>query len=159
MPKNIIVHPETCTGCQTCTLMCSFLHQRSFRPDVSRIQVFTWENEGISVPVLCQQCEDAPCLSICPTGALSRNPKTQAIALRESYCIHCRMCVQACPFGSISYDAVSGTVEKCDLCGGNPNCVQFCPTGALEFIDDAAVANVRSKEHAARIKEAVQEVK
>ncbi len=159
MTKHINVHPEICTGCQICILMCSFLHQRSFRPVVSRIQVYTWENEGISVPVLCQQCDDAPCMSICPTGALSRNPKTQAIVLRDSQCIHCRMCVQACPFGSIAFAEVSGTIEKCDLCGGNPNCVQFCPTGALEFVDDSLASRARNKDYAARIKDAILEGK
>jgi carbon-monoxide dehydrogenase iron sulfur subunit len=47
--------------------------------------------------------------------------------------VRCRLCIPACPFGNIALDASTSLIVKCDLCGGNPICAQFCPTGALRF--------------------------
>ena len=71
MTKMLMIYPDRCTGCQNCTLACSVFHDGEFRPHTSRIQVTTWEMEGFSMPTTCQQCEDAPCVAVCPTGAMA----------------------------------------------------------------------------------------
>ena len=43
----------------------------------------------------------------------------------------CKVCTIACPFGTVNYNSDTGKVVKCDLCGGDPRCVPFCPTGAI----------------------------
>ncbi|MEJ2723583.1 MAG: 4Fe-4S binding protein [Deltaproteobacteria bacterium] len=97
-------------------------------------------------------------MNICPTGALYRNLKTHAVGWHPAMCTRCRMCVQACPFGNIVYDALSGDMLKCDYCGGHPNCVQFCPTGALEYVEDTISTRSRKKAFAAKLKDAYKEV-
>jgi Fe-S-cluster-containing hydrogenase component 2 len=72
MAKVFMIHPERCTGCQNCRMACSFSHENQFRPAAARVQVFTSEREGYSVPMMCQQCDAAPCMKVCPTGALYR---------------------------------------------------------------------------------------
>jgi Fe-S-cluster-containing hydrogenase component 2 len=57
---------------------------------------------------------------------------SRVLQVDEGKCVGCRMCVLACPFGNIEVRA-PGRAEKCDLCGGDPVCVQFCPRGALRF--------------------------
>ena len=79
-------------------------------------------------------CADAACAAVCPTEALLRNPETGAIDMVRSRCIQCRTCVAACPFGNMLWDTAYHRVQKCDLCGGDPKCVPFCPTGALAWV-------------------------
>jgi carbon-monoxide dehydrogenase iron sulfur subunit len=158
MAKILMIHPDKCIGCHNCALACSFVHEKAFRPRAARVHVYNWEHEGFSVPMMCQQCDNAACMNICPTGALYRNLKTHAVGWHPSRCTRCRMCVQACPFGNIVYDAFSGNMLKCDYCGGHPNCVQFCPTGALEYVEDTISTRSRKKAFAAKIKDAYEEL-
>ena len=70
-------------------------------------------------------------MNACPTGALSKDPKTKAILVDRGKCIGCRKCSEACPFGSITFSEEKARV--CDLCGGDPQCVKACPTGAVSY--------------------------
>ena len=70
MANVLMIHPDKCTGCRNCELACSFEHEGQFRPGASRVQAYTWEREGMSVPMMCQQCDDAACITVCPTGAI-----------------------------------------------------------------------------------------
>jgi len=99
--------------------------------------------------MLCQQCEDAPCVAICPQDALSRDPVLDRVVLNYDLCIGCKMCVTACPFGGMGIDIVARQVVKCDLCDGDPTCVRFCDSGALEFVQ-ATAANLRKKRDVGR---------
>jgi Fe-S-cluster-containing hydrogenase component 2 len=159
MAKVLMIHPDKCTGCRNCELACSFEHEGRFRPGASRVQAFTWEREGISVPMMCQQCDPAACVTVCPTGAM--HPSTTmagVVDYDDSKCIRCKMCVIACPFGNARYDAASSSIFKCDNCQGAPECVAFCPTKALEYVDDDAQVKSRKKAYAAKFKDAFQEV-
>jgi len=100
----LMIYPDRCTGCQNCTLACSVFHDGEFRPHTSRIQVTTWESEGFSMPTTCQQCEDAPCVAVCPTGAMHDDLTMNRVAWDEVKCIGCRMCTLACPFGAVVFD-------------------------------------------------------
>ena len=77
--------------------------------------------EGISVPLMCLQCDTAACEKVCPTGALKRNESTGALVVDDAKCIRCKMCVQACPFGNIAYDPAKNRILRCDLCDGDPS--------------------------------------
>jgi len=96
-----------------------------------------------SLPVMCQHCDDAPCVDVCPTGASFK--RADGIVLVDKHtCIGCRYCMMACPFKARSFihepvtDQKSyaprgkGTVEGCTLCvhridtGGIPACVEAC---------------------------------
>jgi anaerobic carbon-monoxide dehydrogenase iron sulfur subunit len=155
--KVLMIHPEKCTGCQNCMLACSLHHEGQFRMAASRIHVYTWEREGISVPMMCQQCDTAACMKVCPTAALHRAPGELLVDFSQSKCIGCHMCTIACPFGNIAYDAVAGSPLKCDTCGGDPSCVRYCPTQALEWVDDTVSMRNRKKNYAAKFKEAFGE--
>ena len=157
--KLIMINPDKCTGCKNCELACSFVHERQFRPGASRVQAYTWEREGMSVPMLCQQCDDAACVKVCPTGAMHRSSKlANLVEWNEKVCIRCKMCTVACPFGNARYDGASSSIFKCDTCMGAPECVTFCPNGALEYVEDEQQVRSRKKAFAARFKNAFQEV-
>ena len=137
MAKRLIYTPNRCVDCKSCEMACSFVHTRDItNPAMPRIWAFTFKRNIRSVTV-CQQCEDAPCQKVCPTGALVRNPATGAID-RNDKCILCKSCTLACPYGNIHFDPIFEEIVKCDLCGGDPVCAEFCPTRALVWADEPA---------------------
>lgn len=83
----------------------------------------------------CQQCDTAPCMNVCPSSALKRDALTGAIIVDEALCIGCKMCVSACPFGCIYFAPGLKFAVKCNLCNGDPKCVQNCMAGALHYAD------------------------
>ena len=159
MSKMLMIYPDRCTGCHNCELSCSFFHDREFRPHTARIKVSSWEMEGFSVPTACQQCEDAPCVAVCPTTAMHADPALGRVAWDEAKCIGCRMCTLACRFGAVVYETGKRRIVKCDLCDGNPECVAFCPTRTLEYVDETDAARARNKATAAGLKKSFEEVR
>jgi len=92
------------------------------------------------VPKLCNQCENPPCVQVCPVGATFRSPDG-VVLVDPDYCIGCRYCIQACPYGARFLHPVTHTAEKCTFCyqrlthGLQPACVEACPTQARVFGD------------------------
>jgi carbon-monoxide dehydrogenase iron sulfur subunit len=160
MSKILMIHPDKCTGCRNCELACSFKQEEDFRPGASNVHVFTWEREGFSVPMVCQQCDDPACLRVCPTGAMYRNADMpNVVQFDPAACIGCKMCVIACPFGCVNYDSTVRSITKCDTCAGAPECVAFCPNGALEYVEDGEQTRARKKAFASKFKDVFTEVR
>lgn len=100
------------------------------------------------VPHLCMQCEDAPCVGVCPVGATFHTPDG-IVLIDEDRCIGCGYCIVACPYGARYIvpaggdmpRGVPGVADKCTFCyhrisaGLKPACVEACPVGARAFGD------------------------
>lgn len=152
----IQVNPDKCTACRTCELACSFQHHGEINPSKSRIKVNLFHEDFFFYPNVCNQCEDAWCVNICPNSALVKDRKTGVVKLDESRCVGCRMCVQACPFGAMGFDSEKGVSEKCDLCGGDPECVKCCFYGAIEFKSMETAVVAKSHRFAEKLKSSFQ---
>jgi len=142
----IVVYPDKCTGCQICELACSLYNERECNPEKARIRIVRVEEDGIiyTIPVVCQQCEKPLCMEMCPVEAISRTPETGAIVVNKDKCLGCKRCAYACPYGAITVDPDRGFAVKCTLCDGNPQCVEFCPKNALEYVR-ADKINIRQR--------------
>ena len=117
---------ELCSGCEMCLLACSLAKTGTVNPLLARIRV-THTEAGLSNPVMCRHCKNAPCLDACPIpGAMNSEPQTGVILVDEEKCTCCLDCVDACPFGAI-WVTPERDILKCDLCGGDPACVKYCP--------------------------------
>jgi len=143
--KVLMINFEKCTGCRLCELVCAVQHDGASNPARSRIRVLKWEMDGVYIPMACQQCQTAPCMSVCPAGAISRNDELNKLEVDYNRCIGCRSCVAACPFGAMGFNSIDKKVFKCDLCDGDPQCVRFCEIQALEYVDADDVAVLKKQ--------------
>ena len=134
MSKQLMIKPEKCVSCRTCELVCSFGHHEEFNPTLSAVSVFNYEDNFISVPIMCMQCDEACCMEVCPVEAISRD-EDGVVKMDPDKCIVCKLCMNACPLGNISYSPITKKVFKCDYCDGDPECVKYCKGGALEFVE------------------------
>lgn len=143
--KALVVDAGKCTGCRTCEMVCSLLHEGKCGPQLSRVRVIKWEALGISVPATCADCTKPYCMLVCPVGAVTENAAAGAYVVDESKCIGCRACAMACPLGHAGFHPEKGTAMKCDLCTGDPACARFCPSGAIQYtdIDESLMAKRR----------------
>jgi molybdopterin-containing oxidoreductase family iron-sulfur binding subunit len=170
-----------CIGCRRCVYGCIEENNQSRDPQVQWIRVLSMDKErGVDfahadpyyqpeqvpeeghfyVPVSCQQCRNPPCTKVCPTGATWTEPDG-IVVVDYDWCIGCRCCMAACPYGArhfnwgtptVPQDQINpamhylgnrprpqGVVEKCTFCiqraraGRYPACVEVCPVGARKF--------------------------
>jgi anaerobic carbon-monoxide dehydrogenase iron sulfur subunit len=138
---GIVVNPERCCGCRICEMACSMDHLGIFNPrraslrvNINRDPDLGTKPSQIDVPVVCLQCDPAPCAEACPEGAIEKGAYG-AWLVDEERCIGCGLCVDACPHGMVVVDTQGQRVSarKCNLCQGDPSCVKYCPTEALTF--------------------------
>ena len=166
MIEHIQVIPDKCRACRRCEVACIAAHHgMTFKEAmkhrdvlVSRVQVV--KAEGFRTTVRCHQCNPAPCCNICPTGALQQEEDGR-ITMRVQLCIACKLCIAACPYGTISLDTIgmpdlSGddaetmaqrsrreVAVRCDMCRAwrEENgkkitaCMEACPVRALSMVE------------------------
>ncbi len=101
----------------------------------------------VHFPKSCLHCDDAPCVTVCPTGASYKRSEDGIVLVNEDWCIGCGLCAWACPYGARELDADEGVMKKCTLCVDRiynenipeedrvPACVKTCPAGARHFGD------------------------
>lgn len=130
-----------CTSCYACVVACKARHRSEERKIYWR-RVFTLETgihpdvEVANVSLSCLHCNPSPCKEVCPTQAIFKRKEDGLVIVNQRYCIGCRMCFEACPFGIPEF-GVEGKMEKCNFClerlekGLNPACVNACPSKAL----------------------------
>ncbi|MBY5979439.1 4Fe-4S binding protein [Ferrimonas balearica] len=156
MNRFVIADPKKCIGCRTCEIACVLSHQDNkvvnFEPDKFHPRLQVIKGAKVTTPIMCRQCDDAPCAQVCPNGAI-RSEGGYVEVLQER-CIGCKTCELACPYGAMN--VISQEVAekwgnplfdkpqakafalKCDLCGGCEDgqaCVNVCPTKALKLVD------------------------
>ena len=167
MRWGMLINLNMCVSCYACVAKCK---QEHFLPkDVLWGKILISETgHGPSVgkqayPVLCNHCENPPCVRVCPTQATFKREKDGIVMMDQHRCIGCRYCIVACPYGSRSFNwsdprkalgndidpgfptRTKGVVEKCNFCaerlarGQVPACVEACHqtagVGALLFGD------------------------
>jgi formate dehydrogenase iron-sulfur subunit len=161
-----------CIGCKACEVACKEWNQLptddfGFKAEsydnTGRLSSDTWRHVAFieqqrAVPAkpadeegmrwlmssdVCKHCTTAPCLDVCPTGALFRT-EFGTVVVQDDVCNGCGMCVPACPFGVIERREDDGRAWKCTLCydrlkdGMEPACAKACPTDSIKFgpLDD-----------------------
>lgn len=142
MNQVLVVDPLRCSGCRTCESACSLIHFGESGSSKSVIRVIAFKHEAFFYPHVCHQCKRPYCAEACPVDALQRNSETGIVELDKEKCIGCKLCLEACPFGAMTI-MDDGLAAKCDLCGGDPECVKFCDYGAIRLGDADQISQVK----------------
>jgi len=167
--KRIVADVAKCLACRTCELACALAHVET--DDLveaiyslkAKPRIYIEPAGSLTVPLQCRHCDDAPCVRVCPSGALWRPDQSGPVMVSQEKCIGCAFCMEACPFGVITLaettvgeEGLRKAVIKCDLCqsrqtqGLLPACVASCPVGALAFEEvDQQAAQARARTAAA----------
>lgn len=164
---GLIIDLDTCVGCHACAVNCKEWNTGGEGAPLSDQDAYgahpsgTWLNrvhafevvpqEGaatvVHFPRSCLHCEDAPCVTVCPTGASYKRTEDGIVLVNEDACIGCGLCAWACPYGAREMDAEEKVMKKCTLCVDRiynenipeidrvPACVRTCPAGARHFGD------------------------
>jgi Fe-S-cluster-containing dehydrogenase component/formate-dependent nitrite reductase membrane component NrfD len=151
---GFVIDQRKCIGCHACTVACKEENQvplGAFRTWVKYVERGHYPETRRYFSVLrCNHCDDAPCVSICPTVALYRRPDG-IVDFDGARCIGCKSCMQACPYDALYIDPATQTAAKCNYCahrvevGLEPACVIVCPERAIVAgdLDDAGAPIAR----------------
>jgi len=132
-PLRLHWDEETCTGCLSCTVVCSERHTGQSAPSRARIRIIVDLLTAEHSAGYCRQCRNAPCASACPEEAIRFDPHLRAWMVDDARCNGCGVCVGACPFQAIWRDPRANVAIKCDLCLGATRCIEICPASALSL--------------------------
>ena len=166
---GLVIDLDTCVGCHACVVNCKEWNTSNYGSPLSDIDAYgsnpvgtflnrihTYEvtpqigpAQTVHFPKSCLHCEDAPCVTVCPTGASYKRVEDGIVLVNESDCIGCGLCAWACPYGARELDLAEGVMKKCTLCvdriynenipeeDREPACVRTCPANARHFGDFA----------------------
>ena len=165
---GLVIDLDTCVGCHACVVNCKewntsghpapLSDQNAYGANPSgawlnRVHGFeTGDGEDgrtVYIPKSCLHCENAQCVTVCPTGASYKRDEDGIVLVDENMCIGCGLCAWACPYGARELDASEGVMKKCTLCVDRiyndnipqvervPACVSTCPANARHFGDFA----------------------
>ncbi len=166
MRLGLAIDLDTCVGCNACAVACKqwntsgttgpLTDYNPFGKDPSGVwfnrirnyEVGTYpDNKTVHFPMSCMHCEDADCVTVCPTGASYKRPEDGIVLVDQDKCMGCNYCAWACPYGARELDREDGVMKKCTLCidriydenlpesERQPACVMTCPTHARFFGD------------------------
>jgi len=176
---GLVIDLDTCVGCHACVISCKEWNSPGYGAPLAdmdaygaeplgtflnRVHMFevTPENGApaqiVHFPKSCLHCQDAPCVTVCPTGASYKRAEDGIVLVNEAACIGCGLCAWACPYGAREMDGAEKVMKKCTLCVDRiynenlpeidriPSCVRACPAGARHFGDlgdpDSAVSRL-----------------
>lgn len=135
-----VIDNRKCIGCHACTTACKMEHQVPLgvtRTYVKQVDVGIYPNVRRHFQVTrCNQCENPPCVAICPVEAMFQR-QDGIVDFDREVCIGCKACIAACPYDAIYIDPQSHSAEKCNFCahridqGLEPACVIVCPERAI----------------------------
>ena len=167
---GLVIDLDTCVGCHACAVNCKEWNTAGYHAPLPDTDPYGKDVDGVWLnrvhgyetapaqdraaagrtvyfPRSCLHCEEAPCVTVCPTGASYKRTEDGIVLVDENKCIGCKLCSWACPYGAREFDADGGVMKKCTLCidriynenleevDRQPACVNACPAKARHFGD------------------------
>lgn len=152
---HVMISSKKCTGCHMCELACSAQHEGAYRPSVARLFSEVNPTTGATKGHTCLQTACHKCQDACTAGAIVTKEitvkvkgefagkekiggdtvKGYVLVVDEDLCTNCGDCHEACPYGVIREHPDREVAFKCDLCGGEPQCIAFCQNPHVLAVD------------------------
>lgn len=148
---GMVINLALCMRCSACMVACKTEHQiptgKHAGHEYYRISVLEHEQgkypavKRVFAPVLCMQCEVAPCIDVCPIPDTIYRREDGIVVINQEKCNGCKLCMQVCPYDALYFDEERRVVDKCDFCadrfdhGLEPACVATCMSRAIAFGD------------------------
>lgn len=184
MKLGLLIDLDTCVGCHGCATACkqwntsgtigplSDSNPYGKDPDgawLNRIRTYEVgdapDSKTVHFPMSCLHCENADCVTVCPTGASYKREEDGIVLVDQDKCMGCNLCAWACPYGARELDRDQGVMKKCTLCVDRiydqnlpeeerqPACVLTCPTSSRlfgDFDDPESEVSIKSRERGGR---------
>ena len=150
--KKVSVGAGICDGCGRCVEACLSAGTKKHGKGIKKIAgIKLLKSDTGFVPVVCRNCEDAPCATACMSGGRHRNGKGWVVT-DYTRCIGCWMCIMNCPFGAIERVEDEHIALKCEGCLDKeiPPCVAACERGILGHGNIQDLSSAVRKKAAAR---------
>jgi len=167
MGKVFVIDVGICNGCYSCQIACKDEHVGNdwspiARPQPNSGQFWLKLQENICgtvpkvkmhyVPILCQHCDNPPCMPACPVDAIYKR-EDGLVIINPEKCTGCQLCMSACPYHVIYFDESMNIAQKCTGCahlldGGEwkvPRCADSCPTEAIKFGEESEFKDIIAK--------------
>ncbi len=144
---SMVIRQDRCIDCERCVEACRETnHVAEYGYRTTILERFVPDAVGQKrefIPVLCNQCNNPPCVRACPTKATYKDRKTGIILMREYKCIGCKTCVEACPYDARYFNEERHAIDKCVFCYDTrltkgeslTACAAACPAGVRVFGD------------------------
>ncbi|MGI6257454.1 MAG: 4Fe-4S dicluster domain-containing protein [Anaerovoracaceae bacterium] len=143
----IVIDLDRCIGCKGgCQAACKIENKTALGESRSKLYCMgptgTYPDlEMYFMPVMCQQCDQPTCASVCPTGACYKRAEDGVILIDKDRCVGCQSCKRACPYDVPIFNKEMSVSDKCDVCaplreeGEKPVCVKNCSGKAILYGD------------------------
>lgn len=144
---SMVIHQDRCIDCELCMTACvktNNVPTYGYRTRIlERDDPKAAERKREFIPVLCNQCNNPPCVLGCPTKATYKNPANGIVMMESKKCIGCKTCMAACPYNARYFNEETTAVEKCDFCFNSrlskgeklTACAEACPAKCRVFGD------------------------
>ncbi len=121
MALGFYINIDSCIGCRTCQVACKDRHNIQVAgPRLRRVESYeagTYPDGGVfHTTISCNHCENPACTAACPTGAMYKDEATGVVLHDDDPCIRCKNCVNACPYGAPQFIEQDNLIVKCDTC-------------------------------------------
>jgi Fe-S-cluster-containing dehydrogenase component len=166
MKLGLVIDLDTCVGCNACAVACKQWNTSGTTGPLTDFEPYgkdptgVWfnrirnyevgdypESKTVHFPMSCMHCDDAACVTVCPTGASYKREEDGIVLVDQDKCMGCNYCAWACPYGARELDREDGVMKKCTLCVDRiydqnlpederqPACVMTCPSHSRYFGD------------------------
>lgn len=144
---TMVFKVDRCIDCELCMEACK---ETNHVPDygwrtmiLRRYDESALDQKTLFMPILCNQCNNPPCVRACPTKATIKDKQTGIVKMISYKCIGCKSCMAACPYNARYFNEERRAIDKCDFCWESrlskgmtiTACAEACPAGVRNFGD------------------------
>ncbi|OEF95828.1 4Fe-4S dicluster domain-containing protein [Desulfuribacillus alkaliarsenatis] len=147
---GFLMNLQKCIGCHGCEMACQNEHRLQDHKRRNVTSLGERENVIGFLSMSCNHCVNPACMAICPNKCFKKR-RDGIVSHDASRCSGCKSCIGACPFNAPKFNALTGKIDKCNMCINRqqasllPACVSACIPKALVHVDIPSMENEYSK--------------